>query len=197
MTSTLPTWNLHHSPRRDAGQNIAVWILAGVIAGTGGSVTGDKAIKHFGTGSPLRALTGSTARAATQGFAVELQLIRETLRLSVAEIARLFGVTRPTIYSWQNGATASPENAQRLQEIVHALDLHKDIITPEGGRVAHRAIDGRTTLLQMLAQGANAQDAISRLAGILTNEAAQRDRLARRLHGRTRNLGEADVDTFG
>lgn len=134
---------------------------------------------------------------ATQGLAVELQFIRDTLRLSAADLAELLGVTRPRIFSWQNGTAVSTENARRLQEIVQALDLHKDIITSEGGRVAYRAVEGRTTLLQMLAKGANAQDAISRLADILVREAAQRESLARRLQGRTGNFGEADVDTLG
>lgn len=154
-------------------------------------------MKPFATGSSTHASTSSTGHVATQVFAVGLQFIRDTLCLSAAELAQLFGVTRPTIFSWQNGTTVSTENARRLREIVQALNLHKDIIKPEGGRVAHRAVEGRTTLLQMLAKGANAQDAISRLADILIREAAQRERLARRFQGRTGNLGEADVDTLG
>lgn len=150
-----------------------------------------------GTGTPTRDTLGSMISSAPKDSAVGLDVVRETLRLSVAETAQLFGVTPRTIYSWHSGSAACPEHAERLREIVQALGLYKDIITSEGGRVAHRAIEGRTTLLQLLTQGVNAQDAICRLGDILIREAAQRERMASRLKGRTGNWGEADVDTLG
>lgn len=134
--------------------------------------------------------------SAPKDSAVGLEVVREKLRLSVAETAQLFGVTPRTIYSWHSGSAACPEHAERLREIVQALGLYKDIITSEGGRVAHRAVEGRTTLLQMLAQGENAQVAISRLAEILGGEATQRERLMQRLRGRTGSLDEADFNTL-
>lgn len=149
------------------------------------------------TGSPTGDTLGTTISSASKDSAVGLEVVREALWLSIAETAQLFGVTAPTIYSWQRGSAASPEHAQRLREIVQALDLHKDIFASNVGRVVHRAVEGSTTLFQMLAQGANAQDAICRLADILIREAAQRERMARRLQGRTGNLGEADVDICG
>ncbi len=197
MTQALRTWPTYEPRRNGVLHGTAVVTLIGVLAGTGGYVTREQIIKHYGTGSPTDAARALTTTASEQGFAVELELIREALRLSVAETAQLFGVTRPTIYSWQNGKPISPENAERLREIAQALEPHLQIIQAQVGRVAHRAIEGRSTLLQMLAQGADAQEAFGRLAIILGREATQRERLARRLQGRSGGRGAADLDSLG
>lgn len=198
MVETLPTWQAFDSRRNGFFQPVVAWTLIGAMVGTGGIFISPAQIpKSHGTGSAVPVTPGLTTLALEQGLAVELQLIREALRLSVAETAMLFGVKRPTIYNWQNGKPISPENAERLREIAHALEPHLHVIQAQVGRVAHRAIEGRNTLLQMLAQGANAQEAIGRLAIILGREAAQHERLARQLQGRTSNRGAADLDSLG
>lgn len=197
MTQPIHTWPVYEPRRNGVLHGTAVVTLIGVLAGTGGYVTREQIIKHYGTGSPPHATLGLTTRAPEQGLAVELKLIREALRLSVIETAQLFGVTRPTIYSWQNGNTISPENAERLREIAQALEPHLQAIEAQVGRVAHRAIEGKTTLLQKLAQGGSAHHAIGCLVGILGREAAQRERLASRLQGRTGNRGAIDLDSLG
>ncbi len=123
--------------------------------------------------------------------------IRNALRLSVAETAQLFSVSRPTIYSWQNGNPISPENAERLRAMANALTPHLQLLEAQVGRIAHRAIEGRTTLLQALAAGKNADQAISQLTEILLRETTQRERLARRLQGRNGSRGSVDVDALG
>lgn len=174
---------------------VVAWTVAGVI-GTGGYVSGERVYAAHGTGSATLSPT-SAPLAAEPGLAVELKLVRELLRLSVAETAQLFGVTRPTIYSWQSGKPISPENAERLREIAQALERHLPILQAQSGRVAQRAIVGRSTLLDLLAQGAPAQPAVDQLAELLAREAVQRERLARRLHGRSGERGAADLDTLG
>jgi transcriptional regulator with XRE-family HTH domain len=172
--------------------------LSLVLSGTGGFVTSrEQIIKYLGTGSPTAPALAPTIFASRQGLNVELQTIRNALRLSVAETARLFGVTRPTIYSWQNGNSVSPENAERLREIAQALVPHLRTIEAQVGRVAHRAVEGRLTLLERLTQGEDAREVIDRLASLLNREAAQRERLAHRLQGRTGNRGDADLDALG
>lgn len=196
MSYALSTWQ-NPEPKRNGLFHGTSVVLIGALAGTGGQITVDQVIRHYGTGSAIPAAPGPSARVQEQGFATELKFIRKVLRLSVAETAELFGVTRPTIYSWQNGNPVSPENAERLREIAQALEPHLHAIESQVGRVAHRAIDGRSTLLQQLAQGASAREAIGHLADILGQEAAQRDRLARRLQGRSGSRGAADLDSLG
>ena len=167
------------------------------LAGTGGDVSSDQIIKHFGTGSAIASPNVPQAVASQQSLALELKLIRETLRLSVAETAQLFRVTRPTVYSWQNGNPISGENSERLRALASALVPHLSLLHAQVGRVAQRASEGRTTLLQKLAAGADAQETVAQLVVILSRESTQRERLARRLQSRTGDRGAADLDALG
>lgn len=179
---------------------VVSWTVAGVIS-TGGTLTSAQIHAAHGTGAALLSSAGALRsvepRTTEPGLEVELTLVRESLRLSVAETAQLFGVSRPTIYSWQSGKPISPENAERLREIAQALAPHLSILQAQSGRVAQRAIAGRSTLLDLLAQGAPAQPAVDQLAELLAREAVQRERLARRLQGRSGERGAADLDTLG
>lgn len=196
MTYAFRSWEPVEPRRKGVWQNAVAVTLIGVLAGTGGNVSAAQILQHFGTGSVSPAVHNLRAAVTYQGLAVELQSIREALRVGVAETAQLFGVSRPTIYSWQNGNPISPENAERLCAIANAIAPHLDLLAAQVGRVAHRAIEGRTTLLQKLAEGANADQVIGQLTEILTREAAQRERLTRRLQGRTGGRGAADLDTL-
>ena len=173
----------------------AVTLIA--LAGTGGDVRSDQIIKQFGTGSAVASSKVLQVVAAPQSLAVELKTIKEALRLSVAETAQLFSVSRPTIYSWREGKPINPENSDRLRALASALAPHLDLLHTQVGRVAQRAIEGRTTLLQKLAAGAGAWETVEQLVAILSREAAQRERLARRLQGRTGDRGAADLDALG
>lgn len=197
MTYALPSWQPVEPRRNGLWQNAAAVTLIGVLAGTGGDVSVEQVLKHFGTGSASRPAHYSQAAKRDQGLVIELKAIRDALRLSVAETAQLFDVSRPTIYSWQNGNPISPENAERLREITNALTPHLHLLEAQVGRVAQRAIKGRTTLLQTLAAGSSADQAISQLAEILARETVQRERLANRLLGRSGSRGSADLDTLG
>ena len=196
MTYALPSWHPVEPRRNGLLQNAAAVTLIGVLAGTGGNVNAEQVCKHFGTGSASRSAHDFRAEPV-QSLAVELKSIRNALRLSVAETAQLFSVSRPTIYSWQNGNPISLENAERLRAMANALTPHLQLLQAQVGRIAHRAIEGRTTLLQALAAGTNADQTISQLTEILLREAAQRERLARRLHGRNGGRGAADLDALG
>ena len=197
MTYYLHPWQPVEFRRNGRWQNVAAVTLIGVLAGTGGEVSAEQVLKCFGTGSASRAAHNLHATVPDQGLAIELKSIRNALRLSVAETAQLFGVSRPTIYSWQNGKPISAENADRLHVIANALAPHLHLLEAQVGRVANRAIKGRTTLLQMLAAGSSVDLAINQLAEVLAQETAQRERLARRLQGRSGSRGSADLDTLG
>lgn len=197
MNHVLANWQPVESLRNGVWQNAAAVTLVGVLAGTGGDIRPEQILQHFGTGSAFPSLRGAQPAATDQGLSVELKLIRDSLRLSVAETAQLFDVSRPTIYSWQNGNPISQRKAERLRAITNALAPHLLLLEAQVGRVAHRVIEGRVTLLQALAQGTDAGEAIGRLAGILERETAQREHLARRLQGRAGSRGSADLDTLG
>jgi transcriptional regulator with XRE-family HTH domain len=198
MTYALSPWQPVEPRRNGLWKNAAAVTLIGVLAGTGGHVSAEQILRHFGTGAATRPAHDLQAQAEVeQGLAFELRWIRETLRLSVAETAQMFSVARPTIYSWHKGNPIHPKNAERLRAIANALTPHLHLLEAQVGRVAQRAVEGRKTLLQKLAEGASADQAIGQLADILSRETTQRERLAHRLQGRNGNRGSADLDTLG
>jgi DNA-binding XRE family transcriptional regulator len=197
-TYALRTWQPAETRHGGLLQGTMVVTLVALFGGTGGDAGPHQLIKHYGngTGSAMRTSPEAFPAAPVQGMAIELQTIRAALRLSVAEMAQLFDVTRPTIYSWQNGSPIRDHNAKRVRSITRALEPHLALLESQVGRVAHRAIEGRTTLLQKLAQGGDAAETMERLAGILQREVTQRERLAQRLRNRGVARGSADLDAM-
>lgn len=197
MTDAVSSWQPVKPQRNGLWQNAAVITLVGVLAGTGGHVSAEQILKQFGTGSASRIAHGLQAAERDHGLAVELKVIREALRLSVAETAQMFGVSRPTIYNWQNGSPISSIKAERVREIASAIAPHLRLLEAQVGRVADRAIEGRMTLLQTLVRGSSADKSIKQLIEIIERETAQRERLARRLQGRSGSRGSVDLDILG
>lgn len=172
----------------------ATALCLGLLAGTGGTASGNDLVRYFGTGAMSWSGLHESQTNVEQGVAAEIQAIRSVLRLSVVELAQLFGVTRPTIYSWQNGKPLSEAKAAHVRAVARAIESHFPKLEQQSGRIAHRAIQGSTTVLQLLNDGAEPQAVIGRLAEILQEESAQRERLARRLAGRSTSRGAVDVD---
>src|SRR5690606_24757833 len=134
-----------------AALGVALWCA---LAGTGGNPTPQTIARLMGTGSALaglEALAGQSALA--DRLATSLAAVRSALRLSVSELADLFGVSRPTIYSWQRGGPSTEDNAVRVQALAHALEPHLAWLEAQPGRVARRAILGQASLLELLRQG--------------------------------------------
>ena len=195
MNHALTQW-IPIQPKRSAVP-LAVPLAAFLMVGTGGELNADRLSQLCGTGSLASFARAITARGEQPAPAVQIQAIKDALRLSVAELGDLFGVTRQSIYNWQNGNAIDPSHAERLRNIAGAVEQHFELLAAQTGHIARRAIQGRDTLLQVLKSGGDPQEAFARLADILTREAAQRDRLAKRLQARTGSRGAADIDTLG
>lgn len=194
----VPLSQADSSPHLCAGTALAtaLW-LAGAMAGTGGSVPEGSVKNRMGTGSPISGRQGAHGHFVANGLSAKLDTIRSALRLSVAELAELLGVSRPTIYSWQRGGSSTETHAARIRTIVNALEPHLAQLSVHSGRIARRAIDGRASLLEILRSGEPPQEAIGRLVDVLQQDAAQRRRLAHRLQGKTIARGSADIDVLG
>jgi transcriptional regulator with XRE-family HTH domain len=197
MSVSQTKWVTVETSREPWRKATALCLWGVVLAGTGGTASESQLMKHYGTGTTSWTGMQEVRNGVEQGVSAHLQAIRSALRLSVVELANLFGVTRPTIYSWQNGKPLSEERATRVRAMAHAIDLHLPRLEQQSGRIAHRAIQGNATVLQLLNNGAEPHVVIGRLADILQEESVQRERLARRLAERRTPRGVADVDSFG
>lgn len=188
MTTTWET--LWSAPVRATGAVAMACLFLG--DGTGGT-TQHVPPERWGTGAvpPVVHVTSPRAESATAAW---LKVIREGLGLSVSELADVFTVSRPTIYSWQRGQILSHENGARVRALALALEPHIALLSSQNERLGHRAVEGRQTVMQLLVQGKEPGDVIGLLARVLNDEAAQRERLTRRLERKAaRPLDDPDA----
>lgn len=173
----------------------AVWCVA--QAGTGGTDQRAMFVALLGTGAVVAGDQFEGQSEAADPIQVQIETIRRSLRLSVAQLAKLFGVTRPTIYSWQKGGAISEDNARRIREVAAAIEPNLAFLEVQTGRLGSRAIYGSKSLVDLIAHGNAPEEATESLLRILRDEDSQRDRLARRLEMRRTSRGTPDTETFG
>lgn len=117
----------------------------------------------------------------------DLAHVREVLKISVTELARVFGVTRQAVHEWAKGGALSPVNAEKLSTLARAADVLAESgleITPQ---LLRRKIGLAPSLLDSVTQGADVVDLARKLTDTLIRESQQRERLASRLAGRKKS----------
>lgn len=127
-----------------------------------------------------RATAGDAASAAAR----DIVHIRQVMKTSVSELARVFGVSRQAVHEWIKGGALSPRNAQRLSELAQAADVLIESgieITPQ---MLRRKIGGGLSLLESVKENGNVLELARKLVDTLSRESQQRERLAARLAGR-------------
>jgi len=155
--------------------------------GTGGSLTPEDLIKRHERGGyklsyseSTYALQESVPRTPPENIA----RIREVLKPAVTEVASLFGVSRQTIYDWQNGAQPTPANAGKLEDLAAAAD----VFVAEGISVTpyllKRRIAGGKTVFEVFRDGGDTENAARQLAQMVLRESNQRKILEARMAGR-------------
>lgn len=120
------------------------------------------------------------ASASARGIAH----VRQVMKLSVSELARVFGVSRQAVHEWIKGGALSQRNAQRLSELAQAADVLLELgieVTPQ---MLRRKIGGGMSLLESVREDGKVVELAHRLVDTLSRESQQRERLATRLAGR-------------
>ncbi len=193
MSQSTQRW----TPLNAAGCTTVAAILFGLSPGTGGHYSEEYLRQRGVIGYPMAVMAPVPQSLQTlSGIATQLEAIRAALRLSVKELAGLFDVSRQTIYNWQSGAALDPRHEARIREITTALEPRMALFQAQTGRLSHRVVADRTTLLEAMAQNRDAEEWVGKLAGLLTEEAAQKARLTQRLQGRRSNRGAAERDSL-
>lgn len=104
----------------------------------------------------------------------EVELIRGVFGLNMSEIAHLFNISRPAAYAWLDGALPKAEAMARLTRIAnHAQEAKSAGITRMAHFVRRPQKDGRS-LLQLLKEGADIQDALVAIRKAAAEEEAGR-----------------------
>ena len=124
------------------------------------------------------AIGGATASSK------DIAHIRKVMRLSVSELAGIFGVSRQAVHDWINGEALSKRNAERLSELTQAADKFCEAGVEVAPQMLRRKISGGKSLIESFRDGSDAVDMTLKLIETLTREARQRQLLAERLAGR-------------
>lgn len=113
-----------------------------------------------------------------------LAQVRKVLKLSVTELASMFGVTRQAVHEWARGSTLQLKNEQRLLHLANVADrFHKSglEIAPSSLR---RKINDKPSIVNAFTAGEDVANLANELLITLTREDQQRKRLNERLAGR-------------
>lgn len=127
--------------------------------------------------------------------AQNLARVREVLKPAVLELANLFGVSRQSVYAWQDGAQPSAETAARLASLAQAADVFADAGIKVDATTLRRKVAGGRTVLDAVLSGTDAAQVAQALVSTLRREADQRARLAGQLAGRKKQ--PVNVDDYG
>lgn len=128
---------------------------------------------------------GSDAQVATADAKCptsnDIAHIRQVMKISISELARVFDVSRQAVHEWIKGGALSPRNAQRVAALAQVADdfLNSGIdVTPQ---MLRRKIEGGQSLLDSVTGEGNVVEQARKLDDTLSHESQQRQRLAARL----------------
>ncbi|WP_439360314.1 helix-turn-helix domain-containing protein [Bradyrhizobium sp. DASA03007] len=109
----------------------------------------------------------------------DIENIRSTLDLSMADLARCLGVSRQALYNWLDGGAIKPENLAKVMELKSASDVIAAANLPERALFLRRKMAGGKTLLDVIAGGGSGVAAAHALVELARLEAEQRSALAK------------------
>lgn len=192
MSQTSPAW-------KPVATN-ATFLLA-VAIGTGGLSTTELYARKS------QALLEGTAPVLPQpkfeakSASIEIERlgsIRSLLRIGVGDVGKMFGVSRQSVYDWLSGKQPSQERVARIAEVSNALLEQRVDLEAIQGRVGTRLLPSGETLVQIIANGGQAESALRQLISVFSHDTADREALTARLRERKRSgYGANDFDSQG
>ena len=132
--------------------------------------------------------------APNASFAEQLARVREALPTSISALASAFGVSRQTIYDWQNGTTASIQSQEKLRDLMTAADTLIKSGVSISGHLLKRPIHGTQSLLDVCRTGGSTANAANELVKKIRKEQNQLEAVSLRLAARA---SRTDMANFG
>lgn len=194
----------HWPPRRTSypTNHIAAAIISilGFEVGTGGLPTidylrqrGDRGYARISFNAspniavPRKPLQGSTS-------AQQLDQIKSVFRAATTDLAKVFGVSRQSIYHWLAGEPVAAANAERIADLANATSLLMELGLTDNPRQLRRVISDGKNLFDIVRDGGSATTAAKQLAAIIDREHAQQQKVNARLANRQGASKEAWMD---
>ena len=167
------------------------------VAGTGGYSTALCFVdgERIASVEPVKVVATKGENFPVPSHAEDLKLIRDYLKPSVAQLAGALGVERQTIYDWQAGKGVSDERRELILELVSACSKLAESGIVAGDDILRRKIGNGKSLLQLIAFGTSAADAVAMTKSIVETEQHERRLLAE--HLKRRPLGKIDTTDAG
>lgn len=113
----------------------------------------------------------------------QLELIRKVTKISVTELAKIFGVSRQAVHDWLKGASISDKNIVAIKNFENVIkNFLKADLTP-AIQDLRRKISGKS-ILESLHSNVDSMQLTNMLTSTLQRENAQRIKLAERFINR-------------
>ena len=124
-----------------------------------------------------------------------ISYIRVFLQLTISDLARLLGVSRQTIYDWQNGKKIAAHNAARLADLARVPDVFAAEGLTISAQLLRRPIASGKSVFDIAREGGSAEEAARKLIQTMRREMRQRQMLAD--HLKDRYKPEITDDVYG
>ncbi|CAN5472913.1 hypothetical protein BH24GEM3_BH24GEM3_10080 [soil metagenome] len=125
----------------------------------------------------------------------QIDRIQDVFSLTVTDLARVLGVSRPTLYAWLQEEVITPrdpEVAERLREVYEMAAAWEEQVDGQVGRFLKVPVVGDRSLLELLQQDPWDREAIERALSILQQKVAERLESRRAEHSPDAPVAEAN-----
>jgi hypothetical protein len=112
---------------------------------------------------------------------------------TMSRLPEVFGVSRQTLYNWLEGETPKVVHQERLRQLAEAAKVFADLGIKPTTPMLDRTVAQGKSFLQLMASGANGQEAAMKLIRIVQRGVDSRAKLDALLEGRKAKLSVSDI----
>ena len=172
----------------------SVLLLAGIGSGWSITQTGDAA------SSPPVIVRPFVADDAEDGFEADpaiqrrnLTRIRESLGLSMTEMAQVFNVSRTALYGWFNGTVPHSKQINRINEVLSFAELAENHQIPRITLLKNVPLRQGKTLLQVLVSNRDVPSALAETRAMAIAQTTSRESRLSRMKGKEKIFGAEEI----
>lgn len=126
-------------------------------------------------------------------YATLMEQVKSRFGRTMSRLPEVFGVSRQTLYNWLEGETPKAVHQERLRQLAEAAKVFADLGIKPTTPMLDRPVAQGKSFLQLMAAGANGQEAAKKLIRIVQRGADSRAKLDALLEGRKAKLSASDI----
>lgn len=148
-------------------------VVFGTEAGSGGTITDSALISKsnwvYDKSSDFSE-TDFTEISVVKTTEEELVLIKKLLGLTTTDIAKLVGVTRPTVYSWLKGNDPKPEHIAKVKFLKEQADKASSVNLLGMKKLVRRPLKSGSSLIELIYKEESIDVALEELKALSQKE---------------------------